>query len=396
MHTHTTFPLLSGTIAHNWKPSGPSPPRAILILQHGFGEYAERYATSHSKFIPRLTELGIEVWGLDLQGHGLSPGARGVVDIHAAVRDHVWLVGFVAAGADASMETDAAAGSTPNVSVNKTSTPPILLFGHSLGGLVTAGSTTAILTASQKLNNSNATPSPTPRINGVLLTSPVLPFPNSNTGQILISTLASLLLRLIAFFFPNREVPTLPGSTPPPSDTLRGENEAVQMAADDEMLFRGGISWTAAASALGVVFGVWRGVREGLWGRQEEDEAGNDNGVHVKMDEDVNVLVLHGRWDPWSDWRGSLSFVEGIQRSRTQIARPKRAKTGKTEGESEDGRLRARLVVLDTSYHELLNAGGSTGEEVLRVILEWIDARIADGYASPISGVDCEPRAAGQ
>jgi alpha-beta hydrolase superfamily lysophospholipase len=168
------------------------------------------------------------------------------------------------------------------------------------------------------------------------------------------------------------------------------------MAADDEMLFRGGVSWTAAASAVGVVIGVWRGIREGLWGRQEEDEAGNDNGVHVKVDVDVNVLVLHGRWDPWSDRRGSLSFVEGIQRSRTQIARPKRAKTGNTEGESEDERSRARLVILDTPYHELLNVGGSTGEEVLRVILEWIDARIADGYASPNSGVDCEPRAAGQ
>jgi alpha-beta hydrolase superfamily lysophospholipase len=166
------------------------------------------------------------------------------------------------------------------------------------------------------------------------------------------------------------------------------------MAADDEMLFRGGISWTAAASAVGVVREVWKGIRVGLWERKGDDEVGNDNGVDVKAD--VDVLVLHGRWDPWSDWRGSLSFVEGIQGSRTQIARPKRAKTGKTEGESESGLSRAKLVILDTLYHELLNAGGSTGEDVLRVILEWIEARIANGYASPNSGVDCEPRAAGQ
>ncbi|KAL3451857.1 Alpha/Beta hydrolase protein [Aspergillus insuetus] len=383
MYTYTTIPLPSGTIAHSWKPSGPSPPRAILVLQHGFGEYAERYATSHSKLIPRLTELGIEVWALDLQGHGLSPGARGVVDIHAAVRDHVWLVVFVAASAGTSMETTVAAGSTANGPESKISTPPILLFGHSLGGLVTAGSATALLTASQKPNN-YPTPFPTPRIKGVILTSPVLPFPNPNIVQPLIFTLASLLLRLIAFFFPHREVPTLPGSTPPPSDTLRGENEAVQMAADDGMLFRGGISWTAAASAVGVVSGVWRGVREGLWGRKEDDEARNDNRVDVKAD--VDVLVLHGRWDPWSDWRGSSSFVEGIKRSRAQIARAKRVETGKTEDESKGERSRAKLVILDTRYHELLNAGGSTGVEVIRVMLEWIDARIADGDASPFRG----------
>ncbi|KAJ0425449.1 Alpha/Beta hydrolase protein [Aspergillus carlsbadensis] len=393
MSTHTTLSLPSGTIAHHWKPPGPSSPRAILILQHGFGEYAERYATSHSQFIPRLLENNIEVWALDLQGHGQSPGIRGVVDVHGAVKDHAWLVGFIASGAGESTETTEAAPSVDESRI-KPLTPPILLFGHSLGGLVTAGSATALLTASQSTNNRNPIPFPTPRITGLILTGPILPFPNVNPNSIqsLLSLLASLLLRLIAFFFPHREVPSLPGSNPPPADTLRGDDEAVQLAEEDEMLFRGGISWTVAASAVGVVSGVWRGIRSGLWARNGDNGDGSDNAV--------NVLVLHGRWDPWSDWRGSLSFVEGIQRSRTRTARAnvgvpgtKNSEEG-ASGESPDSG--AKLVLLDTPYHELLNAGGSVGEEALRVLLEWVEARIADGCASPNLGAACEPPRAGQ
>ncbi|CEL03344.1 hypothetical protein ASPCAL04500 [Aspergillus calidoustus] len=371
MYTHTTLTLPSGPIAHNWKPSGPSSPRAILILQHGFGEYAQRYATSHSKFIPRLTDRGIEVWALDLQGHGQSPGVRGVVDLQAAVRDHVWLVGFAAGGGAISTGVTAATASVGSTSDNariNPATPPILLFGHSLGGLVTAGSATTLLTASHKSNNPN--PTPTPRITGLLLTSPVLPFPSQNQTQSLISHFASLLLRIIAFFFPHREVPSLPGSTPPPHDTLRGDHEAVRLAEEDQMLFRGGISWVVAASAVGVVRGVWGGIREGLWGQNGGDGDGDGS------DTGMNVLVLHGRWDPWSDWRGSLSFVEGIQRFRTQAACAKGAGIGKQD-ESESEVSGTKLVILDTPYHELLSAGGSTGEEVLRVMLEWIEARIA-------------------
>lgn len=91
--------------------------RASLLLTHGFAEYAERYAAHYSHLIPRLNALGFDVYAFDMRGHGRSPGARGVADIERTVEDH-----------QAARRALAVNGK------------PIFLFGHSLGGLVTAAS----------------------------------------------------------------------------------------------------------------------------------------------------------------------------------------------------------------------------------------------------------------
>jgi acylglycerol lipase len=61
--------------------------------------------------------LGFDVHAFDLEGHGRSDGARGVADMHKAAADHV--------AARAALTEGGA---------------PVFLFGHSLGGLVTAAS----------------------------------------------------------------------------------------------------------------------------------------------------------------------------------------------------------------------------------------------------------------
>jgi len=93
-------------------------PRAQLLLQHGYGEYAERYIEQYSQLIPKLVANGIDVYAIDLPGHGNTPGERGQVDLTEAVRLHLSARKALPAGL------------------------PTVLFGHSLGGLITAGSVT--------------------------------------------------------------------------------------------------------------------------------------------------------------------------------------------------------------------------------------------------------------
>ena len=88
-------------------------PRAALLLSHGLGEHAGRYAALARDLTPR----GIEVHALDHRGHGRSGGARAYtprfgryVDDFEAFRRH-------------------AAGALPPGL-------PLFVLGHSLGGLI--------------------------------------------------------------------------------------------------------------------------------------------------------------------------------------------------------------------------------------------------------------------
>lgn len=127
------FVLSSGASAHKWQCDSP---RAILTLQHGFGEYAERYVVSHSQLIPKLNSARFEVQAPDLWGHGTSPGDRSIVDVEMAVKDHL------------QMRSRAHSRGLP-----------VFFFGHSLGGLIIAASV-----AENSLHHTN----------GVILSSPAL------------------------------------------------------------------------------------------------------------------------------------------------------------------------------------------------------------------------------
>lgn len=93
-------------------------PRAQVLLQHGFGEYAQRYVEFYSQLIPKLNQNRLSVYAIDLPGHGNTSGTRGLVDLNQAVELHLQARSKLPVGV------------------------PTVLFGHSLGGLITAGSIT--------------------------------------------------------------------------------------------------------------------------------------------------------------------------------------------------------------------------------------------------------------
>jgi len=91
--------------------SPTDPPRALVLLFHGFGDHSGRYA----HVAEWLAGRGYAVWALDQRGHGRSPGPRGHISRFAQFLADVAALRKRAAG---------------EVAV------PQVLLGHSLGGLV--------------------------------------------------------------------------------------------------------------------------------------------------------------------------------------------------------------------------------------------------------------------
>ena len=91
----------------------PEPARGTVLAVHGLGEHIGRYGA----LATRLRGAGWHVLGYDQRGHGWSGGARGALpQADALLRDLALVV-------------DAARASLPG---------PLVLLGHSLGGLVAA------------------------------------------------------------------------------------------------------------------------------------------------------------------------------------------------------------------------------------------------------------------
>jgi acylglycerol lipase len=86
------------------------PPRAQVVLVHGFGEHVLRYSPYFSAF----TKAGIRCSGADLYGHGKSDGKRGDLKQYQQflVDTDQWL--------------KLAYDEYPNI--------PVFLYGHSMGG----------------------------------------------------------------------------------------------------------------------------------------------------------------------------------------------------------------------------------------------------------------------
>lgn len=89
-------------------------PRGTVLLAHGYAEHSGRYG----RLVASLNEAGFETVAYDLSGHGRSPGPRARVDVGALIVEHLNVRERVAAEARA----------------------PLSLFGHSMGGLITAAS----------------------------------------------------------------------------------------------------------------------------------------------------------------------------------------------------------------------------------------------------------------
>lgn len=91
-----------------------SPPRAHVLLVHGFAEHRGRYDV----LVEELAAAGFGVHRFDLRGHGESGGRRGHVERFADYRRDLARVA----------EAVLPAGSGDR--------PPAFLLGHSLGGLI--------------------------------------------------------------------------------------------------------------------------------------------------------------------------------------------------------------------------------------------------------------------
>jgi len=104
------------------------PPRAVVVLVHGLGEHALRY----DHLARQLMEWGFAVRAYDQRGHGESGGARGVLPSDATLLDDL---------AEVVDDTRLRCMRILRESVShhaslESEQIPLVLLGHSLGGLV--------------------------------------------------------------------------------------------------------------------------------------------------------------------------------------------------------------------------------------------------------------------
>lgn len=104
----------TGVTGYVWEASNP---RAVLLLTHGYGDYAQRYVQQNNQLIPHLLNVGVSVYAFDMWGSGRSPGSRGMTDGEQAARDTLAARQLLA-------DTEL----------------PVFLLGHSYGGLITVTS----------------------------------------------------------------------------------------------------------------------------------------------------------------------------------------------------------------------------------------------------------------
>lgn len=115
--TLSTFTASDGDnlALQHWAVPDDVPQRGVVLLVHGLGEHAGRY----EQLARRLNDWGFDVRGYDQFGHGESGGARGGLPSPTRLLDDLGEM----------------------VEVARTRTPdgqPLILLGHSMGGLVAA------------------------------------------------------------------------------------------------------------------------------------------------------------------------------------------------------------------------------------------------------------------
>lgn len=105
-------------------PDAP-PPRGVVLIVHGLGEHANRY----QHVANQLLQWGFAVRAYDQRGHGESGGARGVLPNETALLDDLAeVVDDTRRRSQRMPRRRAADGSALPL--------PLILLGHSLGGLV--------------------------------------------------------------------------------------------------------------------------------------------------------------------------------------------------------------------------------------------------------------------
>jgi acylglycerol lipase len=181
--------------------------RAVLLVQHGWGDYAQRYVRQSSRLIPHLLERGISVYAIDMWGNGRSPGIHGATDVDDAVEDHL-----------------AARHELREQPL------PVFVLGHSVGGLVTATGT---------LRDQSG-------VRGMILIAPALKWD--------VSGFVRFVARIGGFLLPTFPAPAPPGNPMDQSRDMRF-NERL---AEDPLYYMGKISWVTAASGATRSHANWK------------------------------------------------------------------------------------------------------------------------------------------
>lgn len=136
-------------------PHVPAAPRAAVLLLHGLGEHMGRYGHVASA----LQAAGYAVFGYDHHGHGLSSGERGsLLYPNQLIEDAAFVMAHVRS-------------LTPS---------PMVLLGHSMGGLV----------AARTVAHDAST------IDALVMSSPALGAETNAVQKILIATLPKILPHL--------------------------------------------------------------------------------------------------------------------------------------------------------------------------------------------------------
>jgi alpha-beta hydrolase superfamily lysophospholipase len=198
----------TGVTGYVWRAPNP---RAALLVEHGWGDYSQRYVKHSSQLIPHLLDRGIDVYAIDMWGNGRSPGTRGATDVEDAVEDHL-------------------------AARRKLREQPLAVFvlGHSVGGLVTATST---------LRDPSA-------VRGMILVAPALKWDVSGFMRF-VATVGGFLL-------PTFPVPAPPGD---PSEQSR-DAQFHERLAKDPLYYMGSVSWVTAGSGTTISHADWKRYRQ--------------------------------------------------------------------------------------------------------------------------------------
>jgi alpha-beta hydrolase superfamily lysophospholipase len=135
---------------HDWPVAANTPLRGLVMLVHGLGEHTGRYST----LAEHLNAWGFAVRGYDHYGHGESAGPRGALSSDTRLLDDL-----------ADMIESTRSRLPPGL--------PLVLLGHSMGGLVAA-----------RLVSLHLRP-----VDGLVLSSPALDAGLGTVQKLLVSTL---------------------------------------------------------------------------------------------------------------------------------------------------------------------------------------------------------------
>ncbi|RGE44877.1 lysophospholipase [Comamonas testosteroni] len=155
--SHLSAPDGTQLTVRDWPLAGGAVARATVLIVHGLGEHSGRYAA----LAQQLNGWGFAVRGYDQFGHGLSGGARGALSSDMRLLDD--LAGVI----------DATRAAMPR-------DQPLVLLGHSLGGLVASDFVAAGLR----------------HVDALVLSSPALALHLSGAQKALIASLPKLLPNL--------------------------------------------------------------------------------------------------------------------------------------------------------------------------------------------------------